>query len=39
MASVYNFTFDNLTGINNDSCCISEKEMQNQKQTKDYLKI
>ena len=30
MASVYNFTFDNLTGINYDSCCISEKEIQQQ---------
>mgnify|MGYP000722137052 CR=1 FL=1 len=30
MASVYNFTFDNLTGLNEDSCSISEKEMQNQ---------
>ena len=30
MASVYNFTFDNLTGLNDDSCSISEREMQNQ---------
>ena len=30
MASVYNFTFDNLTGLNDDSCSISEKEVQNQ---------
>ena len=29
MASVYNFTFDNLTGINDDSCGIAEKEMLN----------
>ena len=29
MASVYNFTFDNLTGLNDDSCSISEKEVQN----------
>ena len=30
MASVYNFTFDNLTGLNDDSCSISEREVQNQ---------
>ena len=30
MASVYNFTFDNLTGINDDSCGISERDIQNQ---------
>jgi hypothetical protein len=29
MASVYNFTFDNLTGLTDDSCSISEKEIQN----------
>lgn len=30
MASVYNFTFDNLSRIGDDSCGISEREMQNQ---------
>ena len=33
MASVYNFTFDNLTGLNDDSCSISEKEVQKYKET------
>lgn len=30
MASVYNYTFDSLTGLTDDSCSISEREMQNQ---------
>ena len=30
MASVYNFTFVNLTGLNDYSCSISEQETQNQ---------
>ena len=29
MASVYNYTFDNLTGINDDACSLSEREIQN----------
>ena len=30
MASIYNYTFDNLTRISNDKCGLSEKDMQNQ---------
>ena len=30
MASVYNFTFDNLSRIGNDRCGLTEKDMQNQ---------
>ena len=29
MTSVYNFTFDNISRIGDDSCGITEKEMQN----------
>ena len=40
MASVYNFTFGGLTGINDDLCGISEKDIQNQNfwyyQTQNY---
>ena len=30
MASIYNYTFENLTRISNDKCGLSEKDMQNQ---------